>query len=454
MYKPKFCGMTIGDCGQQAIISNPTAPPRGGQSQGYYDDRADNKLAILCKRMSIGGDDADHSPEKRLRQNRKAVHSAPRSLEATHSIGRQQDDVIDLMDSSDDESVLCLSGKKSTLSPNSISAQLSSATTPSPAAKQQQSVVETVDLLDDSDDDDADSTTPGQSIDASGLLPAPAADAPLPTYAPMAVVCEERLTPSSQEELQRARTLIRLSHQAVEKGAPEHVLEQVVTYKYSIPLKWRSFARLFPGNWLDDEIINFYVGMLQERDDELRSLDHLRPSHYFSTFFMSKMKEGSTFEYGFGQVKKWSKKFNSFALSKVFVPINIDNSHWVLLIIFMQERVVRYFDSLGDDAETNEYLLAAKEWLKREYTDKKETHHLDAMDFEKDWTFINTGTESTPQQTNGCDCGMFVAMFIDFYSDSLPLTIITQQLMPMFREKVAVSIMNGKISYTKFHTQV
>jgi sentrin-specific protease 1 len=74
-----------------------------------------------------------------------------------------------------------------------------------------------------------------------------------------------------------------------------------------------DLARLRPGQWLNDEIINFYGAMIMERadghtDKENRSAKgkgKLLDAYYFTSFFWAKLvKEG----YEKGRLAKWTKK--------------------------------------------------------------------------------------------------------------------------------------------------
>lgn len=79
----------------------------------------------------------------------------------------------------------------------------------------------------------------------------------------------------------------------------------------------KDLARLRPGQWLNDEIINFYGALILDRAERAEaSKENLgiktmngqvkRPLrvHYFSTFFWPKLKEG----YEKTRLGKWTKK--------------------------------------------------------------------------------------------------------------------------------------------------
>jgi sentrin-specific protease 1 len=102
---------------------------------------------------------------------------------------------------------------------------------------------------------------------------------------------------------------------------------------------------LKPYTWLNDEMINFYMQMLLERNEKLHYLDPSFPrSHFFSSHFIGKMLEDGSYIYS--KIKRWSKKFDIFSLNKIFCPVNISNSHWTLAVVFMDLQEIHYYDSM------------------------------------------------------------------------------------------------------------
>ena len=72
----------------------------------------------------------------------------------------------------------------------------------------------------------------------------------------------------------------------------------------------QDIARLRPGQWLNDEIINFYGQMIMCRAEEGKEnrREGVLDVHYFSTFFWTKLK---TEGYEKGRLAKWTKKVRS-----------------------------------------------------------------------------------------------------------------------------------------------
>lgn len=63
----------------------------------------------------------------------------------------------------------------------------------------------------------------------------------------------------------------------------------VLVSKYNVDMTKEKLSCLRPGVWLNDEVINFYMNILKEKNDLRASERGVRPSWYFSSFFMEKL---------------------------------------------------------------------------------------------------------------------------------------------------------------------
>jgi hypothetical protein len=96
-----------------------------------------------------------------------------------------------------------------------------------------------------------------------------------------------------------------------EIGPPTEVISQVGLDS----IQRESIQRLLPGQWLNDEVIHYFLVMLSKRDEEICREDPSRKRcHFFKSFFMTKLlNEGNTNPdidgtYEYKNVKRWSKK--------------------------------------------------------------------------------------------------------------------------------------------------
>lgn len=229
--------------------------------------------------------------------------------------------------------------------------------------------------------------------------------------------------------------------EALLKGSPDDH-STIVIVKFNIDITVAKFVCLRPRAWLNDEVVNFYMAMLQERDaGRCASGNGTRlPSHYFSSFFMTKLLEGGKYDYA--RVRRWTKKVDVFALNKVFIPINLDNTHWVMAVVYVRQREVHFYDSLSGGGQR--YLEAILQWLVDEARDKK-GQGLDKGLDKGGWALVDR-ERHVPQQQNDYDCGVFSIMCADYLSDDLPLEY-AQKDMDDARVKIAAAIKRGRLTY-------
>jgi sentrin-specific protease 1 len=157
--------------------------------------------------------------------------------------------------------------------------------------------------------------------------------------------------------------------------------------------------------------------------------------------------------------------------------------HWVCAVIYMQQKRIQFYDSMGDSGRL--YLGALFQYIKDEHQDKKGV----PLGHQDQWELI-TCTRDTPRQLNGTmrsfrcfavpcflvrlryvsvvcsllrhvltsnpttlcflftpgagfDCGVFTCMFADFLSKDCPL-VFGQSHVTQCRERIALSILNGQ----------
>jgi len=124
--------------------------------------------------------------------------------------------------------------------------------------------------------------------------------------------------------------------------------DDVIIYKFATLMTRAKLKCLHDEEWLNDEVINFYMLLLKDCSDSYyyKDPDIRLKSHYFSSYFMTRLLYRNKYDYN--QVKRWSKKFDIFSLEKIFFPININNTHWILIVVRMLEKMISLYDSLNN----------------------------------------------------------------------------------------------------------
>jgi len=197
---------------------------------------------------------------------------------------------------------------------------------------------------------------------------------------------------------------------------------KVLVEAYRIPISAKDLATLKGLNWLNDEVINFYMQMIAARGDPYRV-------HAFNTFFYSNIRDK-----GYSSVKRWTKKVDIFAHDIVLVPVHL-GMHWCLATIDIKQKSINYYDSMGGN--NNQCVELLLKYIKEEHMDKKKTD-LDTSDWKVE---IH---KKIPQQMNGSDCGMFTCKFAEYISRRAKITF-TQSDMPYFRRRMVYEIVENKL---------
>ena len=261
------------------------------------------------------------------------------------------------------------------------------------------------------------------------------------------------ISTSQSEEEDRIQQLVfaRLAPLSVEETkAVEDLLlysspEKLIIDKFNTSLKGKDLCTLRDGTWLNDEVINFYMQLLQQRNEAQCGQNKKKlPSYFLNSFFLTKLLDGTGI-YTYANVRRWTKKFDVFSADKIFFPINVSNTHWTLAVVHMHDQRIQYYDSMG--GKGTKYLDALLRWVQDEHEDKKAKLGSGGQFDATRWRRVGTIQATTPQQRNGVDCGVFCILFADFLSDNLDLSSFQQKDISMFRRKVAHFIVNGELSY-------
>lgn len=229
----------------------------------------------------------------------------------------------------------------------------------------------------------------------------------------------------------KRRSLTRAENEQVDRALAVSQTD-LVAEKDGIRINGFSIHRLGPGAgssvWLNDEIVNYYFGMIGER-----------PGIYcFNTFFYSKLTErGLTKGFFYDEVQRWTKRLPNrglFEYNQVYFPLHISMCHWALIRVLILRQRIEYYDSMGS---SNGYLC-----LKNIRTYLKYEMAKYNLDYQHDeWTLWRM---NTPQQGNAHDCGVFTCKLGDYLSDGVPL-LFSQEDMPYFRRRMVLEIVNGKL---------
>lgn len=185
----------------------------------------------------------------------------------------------------------------------------------------------------------------------------------------------------------------------------------------------QSLKRLKPGIWLNDELVNAYVYLVNQRCASnfssqvsqaggASAAEHTGPPLCLcmNTFFMTKLcEEIEKNKYSFKMLNRWItrmlKTFNGLLqtrsvaslaeLDYLFIPINQNQSHWLLMVIDVKHEMTVYFvNSMRTSTQKAKQYTTSIQHFLRDY--------LNAPELTLPFVILS----SVPQQTNGSDCGV------------------------------------------------
>ena len=200
------------------------------------------------------------------------------------------------------------------------------------------------------------------------------------------------------------------------------LVNQSITAKYLIT--YEQFKTLYHNNWVDDNIIDAYCFLLQERYPN---------NHYFlckyTSFLSEYIKLNKEIDWGDEVIEQFiidpikqlwiSQNINIFEKEILFFPVSYPyNQHYGSVSVYLEQNEIYYYDTYlacGDD--TNRFLIM-KNILKllhkiKEYYEKEDIFSNKDLE-EENFKFIIQ--YNFPQQIGNNECGVLTIIIIDLLS--------------------------------------
>lgn len=191
----------------------------------------------------------------------------------------------------------------------------------------------------------------------------------------------------------------------------------------------RDTHRLKPARWFNADIINAYMALLGGESNPSRGCLFM-PCTFYTKFVTLK---NDIPKKRHALVKRWTSKLNTTSKVKIFVPVNIKDLHWTLVMIDVENKKVFSMDSSGGNGKASR--TAMLDWIEQEHAAKRVKFDRTKWVSEK---------KIVPSQINGYDCGLFICMFAAFMCNDKKLTF-AQDDMPRMRNRLAWSIINSTL---------
>ena len=190
---------------------------------------------------------------------------------------------------------------------------------------------------------------------------------------------------------------------------------------------------LFSPNWLNDEVINTYLKLLNRHNSKV---------FMFESQFHEAFLEG-----GFERVQNYYQRKNVLSFEKIFIPIHNGN-HWFLIIFDVNE--LTSFDPYNypgiDGGKKQELIENNKQFHTKLLTNLKDNYFQPLFQkYDKAWHNLAIRVRLPPEipsQENNHDCGVFLLMFAKCVLMNLDFNFDTTDMIHI-RDQIRKEIMTG-----------
>jgi len=219
--------------------------------------------------------------------------------------------------------------------------------------------------------------------------------------------------------------------------------------KAKITLTVFDYTRLQGALWLNDALMNSFVGLINHRGQVVHAerarglvgngglaLVDVPRVFMFNTFFFGRLRERVGC-YDYAGVRTWGFKngLHIGEVDKVLIPVNVENTHWVLVVVDVRARSLLLYDSLfgGDRASVVDTIRC---WLRDEVVDRLGEEVALEWGVEE-WVLARN--DGLPRQHDSGSCGVFVMAAADCFSLGLPAAF-SQDDVSVLRQRMGLAL--------------
>ncbi|CAN7984496.1 unnamed protein product [Ixodes hexagonus] len=207
-----------------------------------------------------------------------------------------------------------------------------------------------------------------------------------------------------------------------------HAPQRVLVRKLGYSVTCSDLRTLLGTNWLNDVVIDFYMGLIAERANLEEGGTRV---HAVTTHFINVLRNR-----GYEAVRRWTESVDLFDMDLVLVPVH-DLDHWSLAALRMQERTFVLYDSMGRENRPCYQTLMA--YLRKEHRDKKQRPLVEP---EGGWGC--QFAKGIPMQSNTHDCGVFVCLYAERLARNASFDFSARDIQRL-RYRMAYEILTGKL---------
>jgi len=233
--------------------------------------------------------------------------------------------------------------------------------------------------------------------------------------------------------------------QVYNKGLNAKDMDEVVAVHRGAHLEVtrRDLQCMRPGELVNDEAMNLYMSLLNDRDSrEGAATPGWLRCYFMNSFFHAKLKKD-----GYVGVERWSRAdklvgMDIHTYDRIIFPIHLTKyglDHWTCAMVDVKGERICYLNSLKAEGSNDSTVPEAlAEWYK---SDRKEKKNEDVP--VQDWPIEHW---DCPQQSGATDCGVYVLKYCECLGrrqDSLPFS---HEDMFEIRRRLAVEMLCGNIT--------
>ena len=205
--------------------------------------------------------------------------------------------------------------------------------------------------------------------------------------------------------------------------------------------------------WLNDAVIDLYCYLCCKRDPASTVFV------FYTQFYMNLMGGGGKYDYLrageiFNKRGRTKAQVDILKQRALLIPVNINNTHWILCFVDMYYKCLYALDSLLG-VDTAVVLGNILRYLEDEFRYKKKI-----VLNRSEWTVRPADTNSTPQQPNSYDCGVYTCMFANVLTayfdrqakakefrrvDMEIFDVIRASDMPRVRQQIQLDLLSGVV---------
>jgi len=227
--------------------------------------------------------------------------------------------------------------------------------------------------------------------------------------------------------------------------------------KSNVSLTVADYRAMRDDQWLNDAVMNSYIGLLNERDDQEReshaaallTLGSRQSTRFFgtrvmNTYFFDRLWSAHL-GYDYVGVSRWALKagVDLKVVDQVIVPINLNRVHWVMVVADLRRREFVYCDSFAasDSGGVTEHI---RRWLSDEAVQQLGPDDAADLAFDE-WDVVVA--RDLPRQTDSSSCGVFTLLAASCLAVRA-LCKHTQDDMPDLRRRLAIDLYLDQIVWT------